>query len=239
MTGVTITGMVTDLFMENSTLFVLEQRDGTYEDEKTYRLYSSTDGSAFTPVSLGGSADIAYPVRDVAHDGTNFWIISGSNLYSGTAASLPAVGTAPSVSGKDFVGLFWDGTYYYLAREGVEDGIVSRSSDGSSWATLSSSLYLNPDVSDFAAYNNGTADIILLGRGADEDGDDGGYYESISGGGFGTPSSSYSAGSDYSDLTLSENPVRRLYAFGNDIFACPAGDGLWLRNKTSGNWDRD
>jgi hypothetical protein len=118
---------------------------------------------------LDGSADIAYPVRDVAYKTvatTGYWLISGSNLYSGTAASLTAVGTAPSASGKDFVGLFWDTTdsLLYLAREGVESGAVF-TFDGSSWATLSSSLYLNPDVSDFVAYNNGTADIFLLDAG--------------------------------------------------------------------------
>ncbi len=231
---------MTDLFIENDTLFVQSQLPSAIESVHTYRLYSSSDGLAFPPVTLDGSEILAYPVKDVAYKGADFFLISGPRLYQGNVPDLTAVAGAPS-SSDFFVGLYWKGVNtFYLAREGVGDGAVFTSSDGFvTWSTLNSTLDINPDVADFAGYSNGTVNIVLLGGGMDEDKNVSGYYESINGGSFGTPSSSYSAGDDYSDLSLSENPVRRFFVFGNDVFACPAGDGLWLRNAESGNWDRN
>ncbi|HEC61077.1 MAG TPA: hypothetical protein ENI27_02355, partial [bacterium] len=87
-----------------------------------YSLYYG-DTNSVTPLTIGGNTTVATPIVDITSDGTNFWFITGVELYTDTInppTAFTLAAGAPSVS-KHFGGVYWSadhGKLYVSSQDG-------------------------------------------------------------------------------------------------------------------------
>jgi hypothetical protein len=187
---------------------------------------------------------------------SNTYLISGTDLYSGTGTTFaPVTGTDAPTTTSGFGGLYYSAD---LGTAGIlfvstKDGAIFSTDDGISWDTTTKTDALGEPV---ALYD--IEGIEILGTQVIVVGAKNGYYDIVFEGGY---SSSFSlevpgseeagefSSSDANFLSIDlKGSVIRFFYFdeaANTLFACTSGNGLWI-NPVSGStsatlirkWDR-
>ena len=222
-------------------------------DSATYITRESQDGADFsTTLTLDGQYT---SVTDSATFAASTWLLSGANIYKGTAGSPSSfsklAGTPETVAG--YGGLMASSLVPALFLSNAE-GTVYASTDGITWysATIVDSDDNPVPLFDMAEISVAGTPVVLVGA-------ENGYYDIVfEGGDFtttftpATPGSeaagSYSSSdSNYLVVDLRRSVVRFFYVdvAESTIFAGTSGNGLWI-NPISGSdpdtvvrkWDR-
>jgi hypothetical protein len=182
-----------------------------------YSLYSSLDGSTYTPLLTG----VTVAINDAATpDGTNFYAVAGNSYYQGTSATIAASATSTlgsvTIASTDILyGVDVSGGTIYVTS--MASGIYVY---GGSWTNVA------------ADTQNGTA-VSYLGISGPVSGSAGsniligcekyGYYY------YDGTTLSRSADTNMITLKLYYAVIRKLVVVSgtNMVFACTQGNGLW------------
>jgi hypothetical protein len=228
---------------------VLETWSAVYTDMVTNELFSagafiflcvSSDNQSHDLLSLsGGTVSSTIVLEDVpriidaAYDGTNYWFISSSQIFSGNVPSSISVFDFTAVAAleekSNFRGLFYtdkigSGKIFISST----DGYIFASEDGGTvWAGYSEDAYdISGIVIPFTDFECLSADIVVVGT------ENTGYFELAADlSAISTPEGNY-----YSSEDLTDSSIIRFFVDDAEekLFACTARNGLW-RNDFSGS----
>jgi hypothetical protein len=258
------------IFSVNNILFIekLETESGTdYYDP--YTLWYTTDGTTYAKAGLDNTTlQDGISLRlifDGAYDGTNYWLVSGNTIYTGTTGTSFQETSITDTNGNaitlsDIGGIYYNSDLNMLFLSS-KDGLIYIYDIGSSLGWYPSTAFVDTEVVfyDFAyipapsGYAYGEFIVIV---GSDE-----GYYEiprlddltSIT---LQKPGADLLTTSlNYLNTSLSQGSVRNFYidedpsaggsvTYGDDIlFACTTNNGLWI-NKLNDDatfriWSRE
>jgi len=220
----------------NSLLFVstLESLKGKLY---TYSLAGVYQGASTLPDAAGEpfSYDQVF-VRDVAYDGSDYWLVAATYLLTGGAGSFTVAATAGQPSGVEFWGLHYAaggagnlpaGLYVSTYDASESDGRIAHYD-----VTWTSSAAVSTTFTEFLAAAN---DRLWVGT------QDSGYYDLTSS----TDVATLFA--DIADQRQPDNTIADLYngsvlrfaQDGGTIFACTSLAGLWTTNNLGADWDRE
>ncbi len=207
------------LFVENGTLFVC-LRSGS-----TYSLAYSSDGIAFTPDAL---TDLYQPVFDSCYDGSLYWFITESSVFTGASpSSLAAMSSLPS---RHLGGILYSHTNDAVFLSGSVSGQIYWYGNDSWTASAVTETTSKTEIEFLDMYeftiDGGT--YLLVGT------RDNGYYETLL---TGTPldasfvleEPSGTTNDNYYNVGLSSYSIRCFFPLDADsCFALTLGKGLWI-----------
>ncbi|MFP4562141.1 MAG: hypothetical protein ACLFRY_02415 [Spirochaetia bacterium] len=251
------------VFSAHDTLFVCRREDGGTADGYTLWHSQAGDPLNFDQTALGLPDDESPRfIFDAAFDGTDYWVISGGILFTGTSDVLTeatmtdsAVGT---ISPHNFGGIFFaDSTVY---TELPADLLFLTDSSGNLYTLEEGNTFWHVGVSpstenqnitfydmELLTVNPSGTDIPILIIGSNN-----GYYEVPFDGTEDLTAlaparpdiDSYSTSINYLNTTLSTGTILELFldnrgtaAAADDLmYACTSSTGLWVNNL--GDQDR-
>ncbi len=236
-------GRIEMIIEDNSLAFLLSYTLDS-SNTRTYYIHSY-DGTNATQLVSGLSASTRF---DVAFDGTDYWLIYGFELYSGTGISMAKIssgteydtifGTTLTDSDR-LQGIYYSNLYNALFLSKKDGAIVYRP-DGGSWTMLDQNLSNIPE--DFVDFTDSDGTQLLL------IGTSNGYYEknitADIGADFISPTDTI-GGNSYQTLDLKSAVISSLFtnslSNGEEIlFALTQNNGLWSNGVYSDGirvWD--
>ena len=253
---------IESVFVAGPTLFACRRDDVGTAD--AYTLWNSADGSTFTQTTLGLPEDQSPRfIFDAAYDGTDYWVISGGTLFTGSEAALTeATLTGVTPTPDDFGGIFFAAdaelgpsvSSDLLFVSDAEGYLYTK--EGGTWHTGVTPSTENQTIiyydMELLTVNPSGTDIPILIIGSNN-----GYYEVPFTGTVDlstlTPVrpdiDSYSTSVNYLNTTLSDGTIRKLFLddrgtpeITDDLmYACTSSTGLWVNNLGDQNrvWSRE
>lgn len=247
---------IAGLLVVESGLYASVLKEDLDTPSNPYTLYYSDDGSDYTRVDLPGDDD--YSVRTVfdgTFDGTNYWFISGSDIFSGTDPAILTTSVdlydsdGNNITPTDFGGIYFceeldkiflstqDGVIFVKNQPGLAGNIVTSNWYNSSRIEKGDSGEVFYDFIKIPAsrYDDTGAVVVIVGS-------DTGYYEIEIDDADDSDSltikrprgSTETTSINYLNTSLSESSIRsfaydeRSNGGGDDvIFACTTSSGLW------------
>ena len=187
-----------------------------------YEMYFSADGTTWMPFLTGRpSTDERLPISGVAWDLTNYWVVSGTKVYSGASAPLSttplSLGAYTIDAADDFPGIFANGANVFIPSKLGSVYLFN----GTTWTKIS-------------AAQVSSATVGFLAVGGPVDGGDK-YLAGSAGFGYYTLSVSGASLSRFSDNTIAlySAAVRRIMVDGTTVFLGTSGAGLWRSTFTA------
>lgn len=226
----------------NNVLFLQDHGAGadTSSTETADDIYTLNYLNAGVLTGTGVPAQTGKPFKGAAYDGSNYWAIAGSTLFSGALGSMAAAAETGMPSGVTLSSILASASDLYVGRV---DGSVYRRTGANTWN--SATVLADAEVTALFEISSPST-RLLVGLGGTE-GE--GYYElapdlsaKLSGGASGALLSD----STVYSTTLSNKPVNAFFlddlgAGSFRLFACAtsgglAGSGLYANEFNGSSW---
>jgi len=240
---------IVDIAESGSRIFLYTEKTvaGVAGNDKRYSVYSTAasslaDGTVLVPEPNISSIS-SYGEFDIDFDGTNYWLISGNKLFSGSSRAMTentaAAAVTDRIKGAVFGGVICIGTDIYLS---TEEGVLLKYTTAAGWTDLTPATAYE-SLFDFKRVTIAadSIDVLLLGSAQ-------GYYEldlNAAAPAFNSPKTAetnLTTKVQFASIEMSNDILRDFYVDSSTgrVFALGYSAGLWKNSLSDDGarfWD--